>query len=104
MQESEVYLAPVLKVLVPIMVIAGVVGNIMILIVLNSSKSMKTRPHLLLSAMAAADLAFMLVAFFVNLHVYEDSIDSDTFSRIYHHGLKIPSTVIANWMSMTSTW
>lgn len=102
--DSEVLLAPILRWLIPVLVVAGVLGNSMILLVLNSSKSMKTKPHLLLSAMAAADLFHTVVAFVLNLHVYESLIDSDSFSRIYHHVLKTPFLMLANWMAMTSTW
>jgi hypothetical protein len=93
-----------LRWLIPTLVVAGILGNSMILAVLNSSKSMKTKPHFLLSAMAAADLAHTVVAFVVNLYMYEDVFDSETFSRVYHHKLKMPFLMLANWMAMTSTW
>lgn len=101
--DTQSYLAPLLMVIVPILVVAGVVGNILNLIVLNS-KGMRTKTNFVLSAMAGADLAHAVVAMLVNLHLYERAIDSEAFSRFYHHHLKLITIVLVNWMSMLSTW
>lgn len=102
-QDLETFLTPYLRWLIPVLVVAGVIGNGFILIIFNS-KGMRTKTHFILSAMAAVDLAHALAAMMTNMYLYEGIIDSDRFSRFYHHRMKPTLMVLVNWLAMTSTW
>lgn len=102
----------------PLEFCAGIVGNALNLVVLNSAQ-MRTKTNLFLSALAVADLCFFIAALPLNLFIYgsprangtkangtrlepvepfQDYFDA-FLARTY-----IPSMVLVNWFSASSIW
>jgi hypothetical protein len=86
----------------PIQFILGVAGNCINLMVLLSS-GMKNQANILLSAMAFADLAFLVCLLPFSLASFELFYRSHLFSFLYH-SYKTHAVALANMFSMTASW
>ena len=98
----------------PIQFCAGIVGNALNLVVLNSAQ-MRTKTNLFLSALAVADLCFFIVVLPLNLTIYvsppkangtavEPLAPSAALFNSFLSYTHIPSMALANWFSASSIW
>lgn len=97
----------------PLQFCAGIVGNALNLVVLNSAQ-MRTKTNLFLSALAIADLCFFVVALPLNLVIYGSPPVNETtdeslppaqvwFNSFISH-VHVPSMMLVNWFSASSIW
>uniref|UniRef100_A0A914W2L9 G-protein coupled receptors family 1 profile domain-containing protein n=1 Tax=Plectus sambesii TaxID=2011161 RepID=A0A914W2L9_9BILA len=101
------------KFVFPLQFCAGVVGNALNLVVLNSTH-MRTKTNLFLAALAVADLCFFVVVLPLNLTVYASAVNGTAAVEslapstvLFHSFLShahIPSLAFANWFSASSIW
>ena len=86
----------------PVQFIFGILGNMMILLVLNS-RGMKTKTNLFLSAMAVADFSFFVVRFPEYLRVFDVVTQSYDFMVVFV--VTFPTQLaFANVFSAASIW
>lgn len=99
-EPAEAPFAAVSRYLIPVLVFIGIIGNSLILIVLNSRKKMKTKTNLLLSFMASSDLVHAIGTFFYHLQLYQAYVD---FRHIYPN-IQIPMLTVMRFSGMASNW
>lgn len=80
----------------------GVIGNILVLIVLNS-KGMRRTTNQLLSAMAASNLLFFLIYFPEWLLIFHSVKHSLAFMKFYLHSY-VTRLMIENSLSASAIW
>ncbi|KAI6181264.1 G-PROTEIN-RECEP-F1-2 domain-containing protein [Aphelenchoides besseyi] len=86
----------------PAQFVAGVLGNSINLIVLLSS-GMKNQANILLSAIAFADLGFLIALLPFSLASFEIFYSSQLFAFVFHR-YKIHGVALANTFSIAASW